>query len=367
MVTGADGSAFRLRLVKKTDSYPLLTFDAVLDDVSVLSSQGITSADYTSSTVVAGAAIALMELMDIPILRDVDNDAGFYVAEKGIGSPYPGGAVFSSTDGVEFERKATVLESAVFGSCTTILGNWAGGRVFDEMNSVTVDVGDGTLASSTRDSVLSSLSVNAMLIGNELIQFITATLVSPGVYILTSLLRGGRGTEWAMTGHLAGERCDLLRDAGMRRIAIPNGEIGLIKYYKGVTLGRTVSSASPIPFIDTAVGLKPFSPVDLRASRDGSNNITFTWQRRTRLAIRGIGPLGISVPLGEDSEAYDIDIYGSGAYTTVLRTIAATSATASYSAAQQTADGLTPGNAVYCKIYQRSAQVGRGYPLLQAA
>jgi len=364
--TGADGSTFRLRLVRKTDSYPLLSFDAVLDDASALVSQGITSADYTPSTIVVAPPDTLMELMDIPILRDADDDAGFYVAAKGDTTPWPGGAIFNSTDDVEYERKATVVESAVFGECTTTLGDWTGARVFDEMNSVTVDVGDGTLASSTRDAVLNSLTVNAMLIGSEVIQFKTATLVSAGVYTLSGLLRGGRGTEWAMTGHEAAERCVLLREAGLRRVLLDNNELGLSRYYKGVTIGRTLSTATAEQFTNNAVGLKPFSPFDLRATRDASNNITFTWQRRTRLTVRMIGALGISVPLGEETEAYEIDILA-GSPAAVVRTISATSRTASYTAAEQTADGLTPGNVVSVEVFQLSADVGRGYALQQSA
>ncbi|MBI4291333.1 MAG: hypothetical protein HY661_07640 [Betaproteobacteria bacterium] len=359
-VSGADGSTFRMRLVKKSDSYPLIEFEAVLDDVSVLTSQGITSADYTSSTVVAPPVATLIELMDIPILADPDNDAGFYVAAKGDGTPYPGAAIFSSPDDVEYTRKATVAESAVFGTCTTTLEDWTGARVFDESNSVTVDVGAGVLESSTREAVLNNLAVNAMLIGSELVQFRSATLVSAGVYTLSGLLRGGRGTEWAMTGHQASERCVLLRSAGLRRLAMTNGELGLSRYYKGVTLGRAVSSATGEAFTNNAVGLKPFSPIRLVATRDGSNNITFEWQRRSRLTVRMIGALGISVPLGEETESYELDIYGGSS---VVRIISATSETASYTAAQQTADGLTPGNSVTCALYQISAQAGRGYPL----
>lgn len=366
-VTGGDGSTFRLRLVKKTDAFPIVQFEAVLDDTTVLTSQGITSADYTPGTVVSPPAATLMELMDIPILRDADNDAGFYAATKADSTPYAGSAVFSSPDNVEYTRRATVTESAVFGTCSTTLGDWTGPRVFDEQNSVTLDVEDGTLASSTRAAVLASASVNAMLIGSEIVQFRTAMLVSPGVYTLTGLLRGCRGTEWAMSGHAASERAVLLSTSGLRRIVPPTTDLGVSFYYKGVTIGRALSTATAETFTDNGIGLKPFAPLDLRAARDGSDNITFTWQRRTRLAVRMIGALGISVPLGEDSEAYEVDIYADGTYAAVLRTISATSATCAYSAADQTTDGLTPGDPVYARVYQLSAIVGRGYSLEQAA
>jgi len=43
-----------------------------------------------------------------------------------------------------------------------------------------------------------------------------------------------------------------------------------------------------------------------------------------------------------------------------LRTITAVTPTASYTAAQQTTDGLTPGNPVVLRVFQISATVGRG-------
>lgn len=363
IATAADGSTFRLRLVKKTDSFPLITFEAVLDDVSVLTQQGITSADYTPGTVVADPIDTLMELLDIPILQDGDNDAGFYVAAKGDGTPWNGAGIYGSIDDVTFDRRATVLENAVFGDCLTTLGDWTGPRVFDETNTVTVDVGDGTLATNTRDAVLGSQTINAIVIGSELLQFRNATLISPGIYELSGLLRGSRGTEWAMTGHAAGERCVALTVAGIRRIQMQNSELGVTRYFKGVTLGRAVSTADSEAFVDYGIGLKPFSPFDFRVSRDASNNCTLSWQRRTRFSTRVIGPLGISIPLGEDSERYDVEIYSDGTYATLVRTINAITTATTYTAAEQVADGLTPGNQIFARIFQRSAVVGRGYKL----
>lgn len=360
-VNDKDGSSFRLRLVKKTDRYPLITFDAVLDDPSVLFTQGITSTDYTSSTTVVGPVDTIMELLDIPILRDMDNDAGFYVATKGEETPYPGSAIFKSANDVDFDRVATVRESAVFGNCTTILGDWTGPRVFDEVNTVTVNVGDATLISSTRDILLDNLGVNLMMIGDEIIQFINATLVTTGVYTLSRLLRGCRGTEWAMTGHEAGERCVLLRPQGMRRVLTENAELGLVRHYKGVTLGRSLSSATSEEFTNSGIGLKPFAPFDLRASRDASNNVTLTAQRRSRLSVRMIGSSGISVPLGEAEEQYQWIIYASSVSDVAVRTITSGVPSASYTAAEQTADGLTPGNPISVGVVQMSQTVGRGY------
>ena len=353
-VLDANGDALRLRLVKKLDSFPLLQFDAVVDDISILTSPGVTSGDYTGSSVVSLTPYTLMQLLDIPILRDSDNDAGFYVAAKGDGAGWPGAGIFNSADDVEYTRQAVVMENAVFGFCMSTLGDWSGGRMFDEKNSVTVAVADGTLNSTTRDAILNDQGVNAMLIGNELIQFRSAALVSAGVYKLTGLLRGSRGTEWASVGHVATERCVLLRAAGLRRIVLTNAEIGLVRYYKGITFSRSMSSDTARTFVDTAVGLKPFSPALEKAARI-PGGIFMKWNRRSRLSVRMIGPLGISVPLGEALERYDIEIFDA-TFAALFATTNTTSPTLTF------ADGALPSPAGV-KIYQTSEIVGRGYPL----
>lgn len=362
LAEAADGSVYRLRLLKKTDLYPMFEFDAVADDASVLTSQGVTPMDYSQSLVVAGPVAAVMLALDIPLLRDADNDAGFYVAGKGDGVPFPGCAIYSSVDDVEYQPEASLTESATFGTALTALGAWTGPRVFDESHTVMVNMGSGGLVSITRDALLGNCAYNALLLGNELLQYRTATLVSTGVYILAGLLRGCRGTEAAMATHAIGERAVAVGAGGVARVALLISGLGVSRYYKAVTFGRAVSTATGATFIDTGEALRPFSPVDLRGARDGPGNLTLTWQRRTRMATRMIGTLGISVPLGEDAESYTVKLYAAG-YGTLKRTITATSATAAYSAADQTADFGSPQATVYARVYQNSAQVGLGNTL----
>jgi hypothetical protein len=362
-LTDVDGSTYRARITKLTDSGGVRSFDAVIDDASVLTSGGTTSGGYESSTTIVAPVDTLLHLLDIPILRDADDSSGIYAAARGVAAPWPGASVLDSGDAVEYTELVRVLESAVAGVCLTTLGAWSGGRVFDEVNTVRVSLALGTAASVTRDAILNDQTVNAWLIGSELIQARDATLVSTGVYDLSGLLRGGRGTEWATDLHVAAERCVKLQLAGLRRVPIDTSRIGLSRYYKGVTLGRAIGTAPAQSFADTGIDRKPFSPFDARVARDGSNNCTITWQRRSRLAVRTTGPAGISIPLGEEAEAYLVDVYASGAYATVLRTISATTPTATYSAAQQTTDGLTPGAPLFLHITQVSAVIGRGYAL----
>lgn len=307
VATAVDGSTFRLRAVKINQAAGVRSIDCVLDDASALSSAGITSSAYASSTVVAGAPDTQLQLLDAPILRDADNQAGFYLAVKGSATPYPGAAAYRSLDAITYERVVNFGDQTVIGTCTTTLGNWTGGNVVDEGNTVTVDVGLGTLASVTHAQMVDA-SANACMIGSEVLQFKTATFISTGIYRLGGLLRGRRGTQWAMTGHVASERFVLLQTSGLRRLEISTSEIGALRYYRGVTLGRTVSTAQDQAFTCNAVGLKPFAPVDLRAIKD-SYGLQFTWSRCTRLATSfSTG----TVPLGEASESYDVELLDSG-------------------------------------------------------
>jgi hypothetical protein len=80
-----------------------------------------------------------------------------------------------------------------------------------------------------------------------------------------------------------------------------------------------------------------------------------TWIRRTR--IGGDSWDQTEVPLGEDSEAYEIDVLKGE---TVVRTLSAPSPQVLYSAAQQQADFGAPLQQFDIVVYQLSAAFGRG-------
>ena len=308
--------------------------------------------------------------MNSPIGRDVDDGGGLYALMKpATGTLWRSGAVlFESQDGATYTQVGSVTNAATFGTTSTALGDWTGGRVFDETNSVTVDVGDGTLSSSTRAAILASASVNACAIGAhgrwEYLQFRDATLVSAGVYKLTGLLRGSRGTEHNTGMHAIGDSFALFTVAGTLRVPRTTPQIGVEYSYKGVTAGRNLSTATAEPLTDAGVGLLPFSPFDVRQSVDvGSGDITLTWQRRTRLAVRTTGVLGISIPLGEESEQYTVTLYTDSSFDTVLRTLASvTTTSATYTAAQQSTDAYSAGDPLFVHVQQLSAVVGAGTP-----
>ncbi len=144
---------------------------------------------------------------------------------------------------------------------------------------------------------------------------------------------------------------------GLERIRDGLGLRGMSRSYKAVSLWQEESAVAAISFANTARGLVPLSPVHLAGSRDGAGNLTITWIRRTRIPSAWTG--GTDVPLGEAAERYEIDIRDA-ANTATLRTIAITSPTATYTAAEQTADFGAPQATVRIRVQQISDTVGRG-------
>jgi len=337
-LTDADGTTYRARVVRREQAGPVVKLEWVLDDTTALVSAGITSDDYTPSLTVALPGPTALTLLDIPILRDADDSAGIYAAAKPTGTVWPGAKLMTSVAGGDYTEAGSFTSRAVVGETTVALTNWTGGNVFDEGGSVTVDVGAGELSSSTRDALLNT-DANAMLVGSEIIQFRIATLVSAGVYKLTGLLRGRRGTEHAMTGHAIGETVVLLRTAGLLRVSYDAARIGTSADYKAVTLGKTLASATTRSIVDSGVALKPFAPVNLRQSVGSAGQYSVTWDRRSRLSYRW--PSTSSLPLGENDEEYSVELLNLS--DAVIETQAVTAASVTFSAATRTSTTLSEG------------------------
>jgi hypothetical protein len=140
--------------------------------------------------------------------------------------------------------------------------------------------------------------------------------------------------------------------------------IGSEKLYRGITSGKALDSDTDRAFTYTGVNLECLSPVHLTGNRHPStNDWTLTWVRRSRFS--GWRDY-VDAALGEATESYEIDIFSSGTYTTLKRTLTASTPTVAYTSAQQVTDFGSNQATLYVKIYQLSATVGRGYPLTQA-
>jgi hypothetical protein len=103
------------------------------------------------------------------------------------------------------------------------------------------------------------------VIGDEILFFRDATLETDGTYTLRGLLRGRRGSEYAMGTHAIGDRFVLVDAAKMVRVAQSTVDIGVEKLYKAVTSGMPLSSVAGRAFTNEGCGLKPYAPAQLGA------------------------------------------------------------------------------------------------------
>jgi hypothetical protein len=357
-----DGRLERLRIVSVDHALPgLLRLELVRDDDGVYVSYAIgNEPDYSGiGTGVASPGTADLVLLDLPALRDSDNDAGYYAAVQSIGGTTFGGAVlFRSPDGgATYDEVATLFSEATIGELTEALP--AGPTtIIDEGNELLVDAADD-LESVDETSLL--VGRNAAAIGAdgrwEIIQFRDAEQVgSPPVWRLTGLLRGRRGTEWAVGTSEVGDRFVLL-DGSVERVPLNIAGIGASRLHKAVLSGRSIDETDGVEFAGNGVALEPFSPVHVEGARSGGD-LVITWTRRDRFGQELMS--GSEIPMSESPESYEVDIYDGP---DVVRTLASTTPTVTYTDTQQAADfGSPTPESVTVRIYQLSALVGRGYP-----
>jgi hypothetical protein len=127
-----------------------------------------------------------------------------------------------------------------------------------------------------------------------------------------------------------------------------------------VTFGQLISSAAAITFENEGKSLMPYAPAHVNATGFGGD-ITITWVRRGRYFNEWRD--SVDVPLGEDSESYEVDILDVGSPITVVRTLSSSSESVTYTAAHQLSDfgSPIPPDPLLIRLYQISATVGRGF------
>jgi len=370
LVTDLDGNVANLRIKRLSYADGVKSIDWELNDISALVDELDTETDYTEALTVTPAGTAEWLAFDGPLLRTADDGAGYYAAAKNSGDEPV--YFYESPDDSSYANLFQYNADSVFGAVTALAGTLRADGFFCENASITVSVGDGALSSSTRAAVLANRTVNAFAVGVQgrylLGQFITATLSAPGVYVLSGLLMGQKGSAQYL-GDVAVADQFLLLNNNLRRRSQGLADIGVGIYVKAVPQRRAVASVTGEAFTNGGESSVPRSPVQLRIARDAANgDATLTWNRRTRWDTRFGGPLGDACPLGEESERYRVRIFSSSAFTTLVRDLGTvTTAEAAYTGAQQTTDFGSAQSTLYVEVRQISASVGEGHPLQAAA
>ncbi len=278
--------------------------------------------------------------------------------------PWPGTvAVLRSPETSGWASFATITRRARIGTLITDLPSGPTWR-WDRGAALEIDLSWGQIESVTDLQLFAG--ANAFAVESapgswEILQARDVSLVAPGRYRLTTLLRGQRGTEAAIGNPVpAGARVVVL-DAAVTELPFTVGEIGQPWNLAVGPATRPVSDPSytTLSLTPSGASLRPFAPVHLGARAEPSGDITLAWTRRSRDPAADSWE-ATEVPLLDQPEAWEIDILDGA---TVKRTLAAGTAMVAYSAADQVTDwgaALLPGAALTIRVAQISPALGRG-------
>jgi hypothetical protein len=360
-----DGRLASLRLTSVADA-EARTIEAVRTDAGAWGlAPGSDRRPRVSKPVVYGPpAVAIL---DLPQLRESMPAHQPLAAVHAV--PWPGRIAAWTSPGEDGFALATILgRPARMGRLVSPLYGGPTSR-FDLGNVAIVDLAYGTLASVTDLALFAG--ANALAVESstgvwEVLQAGVAELIAPGRYRLSRLLRGQRGTEGEM-GHPApdGARVVVLDDT-LAPLPVPEAGLGLEANWRFGPASKAVADRSyrQLAFTPEGMGLRPFSVGQIRqpwrTARE-PGDLMIAWTRRSR-SLAADSWTAAAVPLGEESEAYEVEILDGIA---VLRTLAASTTSVTYTAAQQLADFgalLGPGDTLDLRIFQLSALVGRGAP-----
>jgi hypothetical protein len=342
--TVSDGEfTYRVMLLSKLENGPLIEWTARDEEQAAYDPNSAFEVTPGGGGTVVNYGPLQVDLIDLPAARDADYASpGFYAAAHG--SSFVGGVLYRSPDGAgSYSALQTINVAATYGTASSVLGAYAGGNTVDEQGSVIVQMERGTLATITRAALLSM--GNYALLGEEYICFRTATLLSANTWRLSGLLRGLRGSVNAMGTHAVGERFVLLSESNVYRIEQELAEL-VPAQFKAVGYGRTLGDTTAQDFTNTGGALKPLPVAHLAAVDIGGGEFKVKWVRRGRYAHTWRD--GVDVPLGEDVEAYVVEVFDGGVLTE-SQTVSVAYATVTAAA----------GDVVV--VQQLSATVGRGY------
>ncbi|QQR69863.1 MAG: phage tail protein [Alphaproteobacteria bacterium] len=344
-----------LRLVSLTCGEGVMEAQAV-PVAAALSSQALAESGPVPQRPLLAAPATRLELLDLPALRDGDDQAGLYVAATGTDSAWPGAVLMRSDDSLDWDQALPVSQASRMGwSVSALPPSPRADCVYpDSVGSVQVQMTRGELTSCTPDAWLAG--ANTGLLGDEIIQFQTATLSGPGCYTLSGLLRGRLGTESASSFHVPGERFVML-DSSLSFLPLTLNDRGRSLYWRGVSIGQDIETPPTVSLVPKMDMLIPRAPVHLRGTRAGVGaDIALTWKRRARLSFGWMD--GVDVPLDEPQELYDLEIMNGGNVMRVFSSLTTPSQT--YTTAQQTADFGAAQASVLVRVYQISSRLGRG-------
>lgn len=310
-----------------------------------------------------------IQILDIPLISG-EEPSPWAPRLASFQSPFPASVLFyKGTQGGSLSLYSQITKSSIMGETITPLPSALPWK-FDHSNILSVKLTNrnAQLFSVTETEVLDGANTIAAKTSKntwEIIQFTTATLIRLEngfpIYDLSGLLRGQLGTEPEIESSLVtGTELVFLDEDAIQVIDLTNTQktSPLTYLYGPSNLENTSAVYQPVSHTGQAVGLLPYSPVHLKKTPTvSSTEVTFSWIRRTRFG--GDDFEAEFIPLNEEEEAYDLEIYDPSGPTLLRSIVNNLTPNYVYTTAQQSSDGGALASYII-KVYQKSTDIGRG-------
>jgi len=283
-------------------------------------------------------------LLDLPPLDDLVATAPrVAVAAAGLLPGWRSATLLASLDdGISWQEAGSTAAPAVIGTAEAVLGP-ASAQLVDEAGTLNVALLNEAmqLQSASPDALLAG--ANAALVGDELIQFRAATPLGNGRYRLTGLLRGRRGTEWAIPVHGESESFVLIERETLAFLDVPAGTALVRVMVIGLADTDPVEQRLEHP----GQALLPLPPAHATATALANGDTEIGWIRRSRNGWRWLD--GADAPLVEEAERYRLILTPD---TGPARTIEQSSSRFVYSAAERAGDRTSGATSLSVRICQ---------------
>lgn len=245
---------------------------------------------------------------ELPPLDEVPSTApNLVVAAAGSEPGWRRAALLASLDGgTSWAPAGETAYPAILGS-VTVPPPPARAALIDQAGQAVIELARPDMVLANADLAALDAGANLAMLGEELLQFGRAEWLGGARWRLSQLWRGRRGTEAAIGSQLPGDRFvlvtrDTIKSLDLR--AAIGASVALLA--QGVT---DPADAAPVRAVARGISLLPPAPVQLRARRVGDET-EVRWVRRSRLGW--VWRDGVDVPLGEESERYQVEIGSAG-------------------------------------------------------
>ncbi|MDE2363137.1 MAG: glycoside hydrolase/phage tail family protein [Hyphomicrobiales bacterium] len=297
-------------------------------------------------------------VLDLAVAPDQPTTTQYIAA---CADPWPGALAVYRNLGFAFEPLLTLRACATIGRTLDTLAAGPVAR-FDRGSSVTVKLFAGQLAAVGDALALqgrSSMAIQGPDGAWEIFAFSDTQLVAENTYILSRLVRGLGGEEALAARSVPPGAPIVLLDGAVMPLTSGLASIGAQNNLSvgpasdvagGATYASVVATVTPKVY-------KPYAPVQARAVRT-ADGVAISFVRRGRIESDAWEP--IDIPLGEDSESYQVAIARPAGD---ARVIQSASQSLIYANADMAADFPTPPASLDLTVQQMSASVGAGFPL----